>query len=136
MKVSRMLAAGAACVALGIGAVAPSAGAATSGPWDRAVSCDGVTTQAGVTVRQGSAGNLSFRQSHATHNSKTNVRMVNKNTGAITALRTLGSPQTTTWSVGVGYWFPRMHRSGPANCNGVLPGNGNYTVTYILTFRG
>ncbi len=114
--------------------VAVTATAATKGPQSTSVSCDGVTVKAGVSVTQGSQGGFSIKQNSSTNSSNTVVTARSSN-GNDLPNKTIATGATASWTgVLPSTYTVRALRSGAANCNGVLPGHGNYTWNYTVTY--
>ena len=120
-------------------AVVPAASATTVGNHQVTVSCNGNPDQTsyGVSVAHRSRGQIKFTQVITNPDASTNVAMVSKPSGKRTGYQTVKDGGTVTWNpVLAGTYFPRIYRTGPSNCNGIFPGNGNYNLTYKITFNG
>lgn len=116
---------------------AGSAGAATVTTGTRSVSCDGSTyANIGTTVATGGA-KLNVRQLSTSPSGVTSVVRV------VPVLGTSGpqlgpttistGPTGVTWTnFAAGKYQVQIRRSGSANCNGALPGNGNYSVDWLI----
>ena len=116
--------------------VAGTASASTKGPESTDVSCDGVTVKAGVSVAQRVSGGFSIKQNSSSPSSSTIVTARSSN-GNDLPNKTIGTGSTASWSgVLASTYTVRALRSGASNCNGVLPGHGNYSWNYTVTYAG
>jgi hypothetical protein len=116
-------------------AAAPVA-AATKGPQTTDVSCDGVTIKSGVSVSHVRTGTLSIKQNSTSPTSSTKTWAVSANGNSLST-KTVSNGGTASWtSVLPSTYTVRAFRSTNANCNGILPGAGNYSWNYTVTYQG
>ncbi len=112
------------------------AAASDTGALQTDVSCDGTTVKVGATVVQRYTGNLAIKQNFSSPSSQTNVTARSSNGNDLGA-KTIGTGGTATWTgVLPSSYTVRAHRSGASQCNGILPGYGNYTWGYTVTYAG
>jgi hypothetical protein len=125
-----------ALVAIGLSVVvAAPAVAATKGPQSTDVSCDAVTVKLGVSVSHGSTGRFKITQNAATEGSSTRAWARSSNGNDLNS-KVISTGETAVWdSVLPSTYTTRFLRSSSANCNGILPGNGNYTLNYTVTYQ-
>lgn len=115
--------------------VAAPALALTKGPQSTDVSCDAVTVKLGVAVSHGSTGRFKITQNSSTESSSTRAWARSSNGNDLNS-KVISSGQTAVWdSVLPSTYTTRFLRSSSANCNGILPGNGNYTLNYTVTYQ-
>lgn len=117
----------------------PSAWPTTKGPQSTDVSCDSTTVKVGVSVTMGSNGTYKI-----TYNSDSGG--VGNNDTWWTARSANGNDLPAKASVPgeVRIWNPvikstyttRIVRRYESNCNGILPGHGNYSVNYTVNYPG
>lgn len=125
-------------VSVGVLAAALPAAAATKGPQATDVSCDAVTVKSGVQVTPTSSGAFKIKFNSAASGSGDNATWFTARSAQGNDLsqqaRVVG--ETASWSgVIPSTYTTRMQRRFAANCNGALPGNGNYTVNYTVTYQ-
>lgn len=112
------------------------ASATVKGPQNLTVSCNMNIPKTGVTVTQRLTGTFKIRQNFTSPNSTSVVWAVDGQ-GHSLPTRTIGNGQTATWTnVLHARYTVHVHRVRSANCNGFLPGDGNYNWNYTVTFRG
>jgi hypothetical protein len=117
-------------------AVASPAAATIRGPQTTAVSCDGTTIKSGVSVVHRLTGTFSIRQDAATQSSSTKSWAVSANGNSL-SVKTVSTGGTVSWtSVLPSTYTVKALRSTNKNCNGILPGAGNYNWTYTVTYVG
>lgn len=126
-------------VAIGILATALPAAATTKGPQSTSVSCDAVTVKSGVAVVAKSSGAFKIKFNAAADGSGDNATWFTARSAQGNDLsqqaRVVG--ETASWSSVIpSTYTTRMLRRFGANCNGALPGDGNYTVNYTVTYQG
>lgn len=110
--------------------------AAWSGNFTTSVSCDGVTSKTGISVAH-QGGTIGFKQVTTSPTSGSRAQMVRSSDRRQTSQKNLSNGTHATWgSQPSGLWYPRMLRTGAYNCNGVLPGHGNYSLTYNISYTG
>lgn len=89
-----------------------------------------------MSVSHRSSGAFSIKQNSSNPKSSTKVTARSSN-GNDLPLKTIGNGSTASWtSVLPSTYTVRAMRSGSSNCNGFLPGHGNYTWNYTVTYRG
>lgn len=98
------------------------------------ISCDAVTIKNGISVTH-YGGNYSIKQNSTAPRSTTKVWATSQN-GNDLPMRMAIDGETKTWSALAGSYTVKALRAAEANCNGVLPGHGNYTWNYTVTFNG
>lgn len=101
------------------------------------VPCNGTDTNYGQSVVHRTTGTLYFTANSTNPKSSSNVRYVSVASGRTTSTLTIASGARGSWgSVLPGQYFPRVNRTGSANCNGLWPGAGSYNLNYTMTFNG
>jgi len=99
------------------------------------VSCDGVTIKEGVVVTHDPAGTFKIKQNSTVPTSSSWVTARSEFNNEL-GFKLVSDGTTQTWTgVKVGTYTVRAHRSGSSNCNGWLPGHGNYTLNYTVTYN-
>lgn len=112
------------------------ANATIRGPQTTTVSCNDTILKTAVTVAQNHTGKFQIKQNSSSPNSTTVVWAVSA-TGHSLPARTIGNGQTATWtSVLPSHYTVHAHRKTSSNCNGFLPGDGNYNWTYTVNYQG
>jgi hypothetical protein len=82
-----------------------------------------------------SQGTLSIRQTGSSPRVTSNVYATSQNGNSLTG-RNIGDGETASWSnVRAGQYRVFARSSSTVNCNGILPGQGNYTFQYSITYR-
>lgn len=100
-----------------------------------AVACDGTTIKTGVTVAHDPSGTFKIKQNSANPASSTWVSARSAN-GNDLSFKFVSNGLTATWtSVIANSYTVRAYRSGSYQCNGILPGYGNYTLNYTVTYN-
>jgi len=100
-----------------------------------AVACDGVTIKSGVTVAHDPSGTFKIKQNSADPASSTWVSGRSAN-GNDLSFQLVSNGVTATWtSVIANNYTVRAYRNGGFQCNGGLPGWGNYTLNYTVTYN-
>ena len=133
---SRSILIGLAAAALALSTAMP-ASAESSGPRTMSnISCDGVSTKAGITLPHKTKGKLTFTQIKTNPKVTSYVTMVSalsqKTVGYVAAV----DSGTITWNnVLPANYYPRVKSYGSPNCNGFWAGNGQYDLTYSFTTR-
>lgn len=120
------------CVAL-LALVAPVEAASTT--QTTSVSCDGVTIKSGVTVHHDPSGTFKIKQNSTSPTSSTKTYARSSN-GNDLSIKTISDGQTATWTgVIANDYTVKAFRSTASNCNGWLPGHGNYSWNYTVTYQ-
>ena len=120
--------------ALGLGVTGTAfAGTKTS---SSSISCDGTTTKSLAQVNTTATGTYSIKVNSATQESITGLYAVSQNGNALST-KNASAGQTVSWtSVAAATYTAKGKRVGSRNCNGILLGNGNYTLDYTITYVG
>jgi hypothetical protein len=125
-----------ALTAVGVFVVADPAFATIKGPQTTTVSCNAVTIKTGVKVNHRLRGTFSIKQVRTSPTSRTKTWAVSA-TGNSLSAKTIGNGGTAKWTqVLPSRYTVKALRAAKSNCNGVLPGHGNYNWTYTVTYRG
>lgn len=101
--------------------------------FNTAVSCDGNTIKSvGYIDHYNSqiprAAGIAVTQESATTNSSTTKVFLRGPSGNDTSTKSLSNGTSASWTgVIAATYLVKAYRSAAANCNGALPGNGNYT---------
>jgi hypothetical protein len=99
------------------------------------VSCDGVTIKSGVTVTHDPSGTFKITQNSTNPTSITRTYARSSNGNDLT-IKTVANGGTATWTgVLASNYTVKAFRSSAANCNGWLPGHGNYSWNYTVTYQ-
>jgi len=98
-----------------------------------AVACDGVTIKSGAS-RSHNGGTLTIKQNSAELGSSTYVSARSGN-GYDLSFKLVHDGTTATWTgvIANSSYTVRAYRDGSYQCNGILPGYGNYTLNYTFT---
>ena len=100
------------------------------------ISCDGTTVKNLAQVNTTSSGGYSIKVNSVTQDSVTALWAVSQYGNALSQ-KNAGAGQTASWSsVAAGTYTAKGVRVGSKNCNGILLGNGNYSLGYTITFVG
>lgn len=125
-----------ALVAAGLLALATPAYATTQGPQTTDVSCDGTTIKTGVTVTHLRTGNFSIKQVNTNPTSSTKTWAVSARGNSLPT-KTVSNNGAVIWTeVLPSSYTVKALRSAASNCNGILPGHGNYKWTYSVSYLG
>lgn len=98
-----------------------------------AVSCDGNTIKTAGTIDHYNsqipwAAGINVTQNSATTQSSTTKVFLRGPSGNDTSTKSLSNGTSASWTgVIAAVYSVKAYRSGAANCNGSLPGHGNYT---------
>jgi len=117
-----------------IGLLAPSAQAVTEGPFSDTVSCDATITDTLKTFSQPTQGGLTFNKVSDEDGGFAEVVWALSSNGNSVGKKTVSPGNPVSWS-GVlpsNYTF-KIHPSTSHNCNSILPGDGNTTLTYKVS---
>ncbi len=125
----RVAAAVALMVALG---VSPASAVTTTGT--KTVSCDGSTEKELGSVWSG-GDFMMFRQLSASPAGSSVVRVIRFPEGTVMSSATYATGGSKSWSnFNAGEYLFRARRSAAANCNGVSPGHGNYSMDFLVQY--
>lgn len=99
------------------------------------VSCDPAIVKADFRRVDGHAyGNMWFNQDSVTQGSNNWVR-ARKDGGGTLAWKLASPGSSAQWTgVSAGNYYWSTKRSAKKDCNGVLPGDGNYTLNYTVGY--
>lgn len=115
-------------------AIAAPVGAANS-TQTTSVSCDGVTIKSDITVDHDPSGTFWITQNSTNPTSSTWAFARSSNGNDLRA-KLVSNGATVFWtSVIANHYTVRAFRSGSFNCNGWLPGYGNYSWNYTVTYN-
>ncbi|WP_431836138.1 hypothetical protein [Cellulomonas sp. Y8] len=121
-------------VALVVGLIGTASGAAAlhGADFSVAVSCDGNTIQTAGSVNHYNpdvpfGDGMSVTQKAQTTQTSTSRVFFRGPSGNDTVTKSVSNNTTATWDgIAAGVYKVMVYRSTASNCNGVLPGNGNY----------
>lgn len=100
-----------------------------------AVACDGVTIKSGVTVFHDPSGTFKIKQNSATPTSSTYVFARSDNGNDLSHKLVSNGTEAVWTSVIANNYTVKAYRNGGYQCNGILPGWGNYTLNYTVTYN-
>jgi hypothetical protein len=128
----------AACLVIAFVGSSLPASATTRGPQSLTVSCDATTVETGVSVTQKTKGNFKIAlNSTSGASDPTWISARSSVSGNDLPQQARVAGETASWtSVAVATYTTRFLRRYSDNCNGILPGNGNYDINYTVTFNG
>jgi plastocyanin len=109
------------------------------GPQSTDVSCDAVTVKAGESVIFAAKGTykIGFNSSVGGISDDATWFTARSSSGNDLAAQARVAGQTATWTnVAKSTYTARFVRRFAADCNSVLPGHGNYTLNYTITYPG
>jgi hypothetical protein len=110
--------------------------ATISGPHTLTVSCNGTYIATGVKVNHKTTGTFKITQNSSAPTSST-VTWAVSDAGNSLSTKVVSDGTTATWtSVLPSGYTVKAYRNGKANCNGILPGDGNYTWNYKVEYNG
>src|SRR5690606_32614974 len=128
---------GAALAAVGIMFVAGAAAYGATGDGSFSATCDpasyGFSTD-GKTYQHSAKGTVSIKQKSTNPVLTSSVKATSQNGNSLPVVN-VSDGQTATWAnVLPGQYKVYARSSSSVNCNGWLPGNGNYTFNYSITY--
>ena len=116
-------------------AFALPASAVWTGVKETTVSCDAVTVKVGITVDHPVDGLFQVFQNFSDPTSSTWVWGYNSRTQANLVMKSMSTGGFATWTdAKFGTYTVKFLRTVSANCNGWLPGHGNYTLKYQVGY--
>ena len=100
------------------------------------ISCDGVTSKTGASVRHRGGAGVAVQQLTSTPDSSSWVWMTRR-AGNELYPQLVSDGDWAIWKdVARGRWTVEAVRAGSSNCNGTSFGHGNYTIWYTVSYRG
>ena len=101
---------------------------------DSEVSCDAATIKTVGTIWPLVASTIGITQRHDTTESSTSIVWLRSPVGNETGKGRVSNGTAVGWQgIPAGTWSVRALRSTAKNCNGALPGNGNYHLYLTVT---
>ena len=124
-----------AVLAISVAMAAPASAATGSGSFD--ATCDpsnyGYASD-GKTYQHNAYGTISVKQTGSNPTLSSSVKVTSQN-GNSTSVKTVSDGGTVSWTnVLTGQYKVEAKSSSTSNCNGWLPGNGNYKFSYTITY--
>lgn len=93
-----------------------------------------INTTNGTIFTHAATGAMSVKQTASNPTITSTVNLISQNGNTVGA-KNIGDGSTATWSsVLTGQYRIQAKSASSVNCNGILPGNGNYNFSYNITY--